>query len=151
MILSLKMKFGQKFWSWALVKILKLKPLNLIFWFGHSRCPKRKSKTTFFQTKYTPNQWGKWSQKPILATLKWFSHPCTFFFSKSSNGPILKFWILKVLCDMYPKMWNLTLEHFSSLDASSSYMCYECNFSSKSTCNLKQHLLNLKQSHFIPF
>ena len=91
------------------------------------------------------------SQKPILATLKWFSHPCTFFFSKSCNGPILKFWILKVLCDMYPKMWNITLEHFSSLDASSSYMCYEWNFSSKSTCNLKQHLLNLKQSHFIPF
>ena len=109
--------------------------------------PKRKSRTTF-QYKYTPDQWDKWSQKHFLATLKWFSHPCTFFFSKSSYGPILKFWILKVLCDMYPKMWNLTLEHFSSLDASSSYMCYECNFSSKSTCNLKQHLLNLKQSHF---
>ena len=24
------------------------------------------------------------------------------FFSKPSNGPILKFWILKVLCDVYP-------------------------------------------------
>ena len=132
-----------RFWSWSL----------WIWSFGSGTlgAPNENLKPLFSDQIY-PQSVGKMvSEKPILATLKWFSHPCTFFFSKSSNGPILKFWILKVLCDMYPKMWNITLEHFSSLDASSSYMCYECNFSSKSTCNLKQHLLNLKQSHFIPF
>ena len=34
-------------------------------------------------------------------------------------------------------------------DARSSYMCYKFGFSSKSACNLKQHLLHLKLSHFI--
>ena len=29
--------------------------------------------------------------------------------------------------------------------------CYECNFSRKSVCNLKQHLLNLKLSHIFTF
>ena len=43
------------------------------------------------------------------------------------------------------------MDHFSSLDARSSYMCYKCNFSSKSACYLKQHLLNLKLSHLIHF
>ena len=33
-------------------------------------------------------------------------------FSKSSLCPILKFWILKVLCDVYPKIWSPTMGLF---------------------------------------
>ena len=31
--------------------------------------------------------------------------------SKSSNGLILKFWILKVLCDVYPKIRSPTMNN----------------------------------------
>ena len=58
---------------------------------------------------------------------------------------------ITIFCDVCPRTWGFTMDHFSSLDARSSYMCYKCNFSSKSACYLKQHLLNLKLSHFIHF
>ena len=34
------------------------------------------------------------------------------FFSKSPNGTILKFWVLKVLCDVYPNQEKPSVEHF---------------------------------------
>ena len=105
MILSLKMKFGKKFWSWALVKILKLKPLNLIFWFGHSWCPKQKSKITFSDQIF-PQSVGKMVSETNFGHSKMGVSPPyvrkNAFFSKSSNGLIVTFWNLKVLGDVYP-------------------------------------------------
>ena len=105
----MKLGFGQDFEVEAFESDLLVRALSV---------PKRKSKTTFFRPNIPPISGENGLPE---TTLKWFSHPCTFFFSKSSNGPILKFWILKKLCDMYPKMWNITLEHFPSLDAVNLY------------------------------
>ena len=111
MILSLKMKFGQKFWSWALVKILKLKPLNLIFWFGHSRCPKRKSKTTFFRPNIPPISGENGLRNQFWPLYGGFLTPVLSF---SQNPLMARFWNFGFLkysvtciqkCEISP--WNI--------------------------------------------
>ena len=73
---------------------------------------KRKSNDTFHY-KYTPNSWGKWSKKPILASQAVFSnlYPRKGAFLKICVLPILEFLnsLSLVPCDMYTKKQSHTI------------------------------------------